>query len=698
MLKFGRDGVELLFKKQDKSEIKLRDTCRMLPAYACTVKYKLDIDRESGDILNCVFAEKMKGTTPLKVARVRSVLRTTNFSPQTLSRQFKGRGRDEYNNERQLVEHISNAQLKKCLLILFDRHFQPDSYYFVGCYLTGPELLDKNEAELKKLTNLLAQSPSSACFLSRYVTESAVVGVNDLSYSAAIRLSENIDKDKELIRSSFFPKAVTLYQRCLSERKKFGFTMHIIPKEQQDEGFSYLLSQQLIVAIDESDNTYMLGFVSEFGDGAIADCMEQLLERVPEDERRRTAISTYSYEPSCMPVLLIRHCGSNHYDTLKALIEDWEADKDRLHRGVCVLCESTYYAARFENEVDMPALVYRQGSPPNVDSSVGLVIIERCHLWDSVLLGRLLLSLKTRWDNLNFIFAGDDREMPVSIGAGSIFTDLYQSKLFPVIYETAVAAKPTVITTALNELLLRGGLCSAEERAYGDLVSMTQSQWKNTEMQNLRSKILAGCAVRLLCDSQQQKLEIYDVLRREVWGCAEGWKSNFFYFNEAVYSCKLMQSLFAAEVLFISKSWNKAGVCHVKYERSSKNFPCRSHPTEFTTAMMLKDHFTQLMVPVSLSYEEGLYPSTVHLYSQSQSYCYNDISYLFIDRNTAWRVIYTTLVKTTQRLILVYPDDCQLNDTLDHILENNWKKYGRRGALGALLKLTARVSRKRQCV
>lgn len=683
--------VSISFKKKDKEVLDLKDVGKLLPSYACTIRYVLDIEIDSAEILNCISAERLPGTFPLKYNRMRRALSETKFSSSTLTLEFKGRGKDEYSNERELVEHIRNDSIRNCVLSLFDRHFQPPNYYFVACYLHGPELLSKTEEELKKLQNLLIYSPSLSCFLSRFVTDSAVRGVDDLRYSDAVRLSENLEKEEDLIKSEHFSVAVSLYQKLLSELKRFGTTDHYIEDtEQNNEALEYLIEHEYLKKLPRPNN-YMLGFVAEYGDGAIYKCVKQLLERIPVNEQRRISVDKYSYEPSYMPLLLIRHCASNHHETLKYIVEQWESDKDRLCRDVAVLCENLYHSTMLETKTKIPVTVYCEGNPPEIRSNVGLVIIERAHLWDSILLGRLLLYLKPRLGHLNIIMCGDDREMPICPrrGAGAVFSDLYNSKLFPVIYVNDSIPAPTVVDTpACLNLLLKGNRARIHERGYSDFQCMTLSEFMaHDQMQLLRSEIGRDerKAVRIICGTQEQQKELYEKVRTNVWKAKGGWKRNIYYANEAVYSSKLKQSLFAEATVSVFRTTNKGGSCSVEYRQDKNNFPCICAPTNYTKVLVLQEHNTKLQFLVPLHYEEGLQPATVQLYGQIQTYNYNDITYLLIDEDTSWRAIYSAAVKTTEKFCLVYPDDCNIDELLDHILDNNWKKYSRRGALLQLL-------------
>jgi len=685
-----RDGVRLMFQKRSKELMELKDVGRMLCSYACIVQHTLDYDVETGEILNVVTAARLDRTFPLKYCRMRRALNQTKFGVQALTREFKGRGKDEYINDTELVQHVRNRSIMKCLLGLFDRAFQPESYYFVACYLRGPQLLEKTEEELKQLSNCLIYSPSMCCFLSNYVTDTAAADVEDLRYADAVRLARNFDKDQDVVESEAFAAAVSLYQQLLSEKKRFGASVHTVAED--GEAVQYLCEQRLLVKLPGQRNKYMLGAIAEYGDGAVAEAVSQILERVPMDERSRTAVDEFSYEPDSMPLLLIRSCGTNHHALLRRLMKSWQDVEDRLCKDVVLVCENVYASSsKLVQDTDTAVHVYREGSPPVLGDRVGLLIIEAVHLWDSVLLGRLLLSLKSRWDSLHFIIAGDDREMPVYAGrgAGSLFSDLYRSKLLPVVYVTDPLPAPAAVPSTAMELLLKGNRSRSFERSYGCFNRMTYSQFMSqTQQQQLQYEIAGSArkAVRIVCGSRERRLELYNMLRLNVWKPGTEYRCNIYNVNEAVYSSKLKQSLFAEAVIMAVQTQNRSGVCSVSYKRCREKFPCVSSPTNVTKKLVLQDRATGLEFLTPIRYEEGLHPATVHLYSQSQAYNSNDITYLVIDRDTPWRVLYTAAVKTTQKLCLVYPDDSVFDELLDHIVDTNWAGYGRRGALLFLLR------------
>ena len=643
------------FKTKDESMIRVSDPDKILPSYSITINYVLTVDKEFV-VIDCLHAIKVPKTNPLTYTKLRAHLsKYTTFTTKRLSSVFKGRAKDKYSTEKEMVEHIDDESIRTSVLHLFDRHFQPDDYYFVASYLRGPELLDKNTEQLQQLCGLIICKPTLCCFLSSFVELEAARGIDDMSYETLLRYCRLMRNDDDIAFSDSFKSSLTIYQRWRKEVVSFGATIHKLLDDEDNTSISYLLDQELVYEL--SDDSYCLIATHKYGDGVIASCVRTLLERVSGEVEK--IVDQFSYKPDSMPLLLIQHCGLNHYLILQYLVQEWEDDSD--YPDVLIITENSYHAHMFETHTEIPVKIYCEGSPPEVGRKVGLLILEHAHLWDSLCIGRLLHSVKDRWETMNIIMTGDSREMAVfpGRGSGAIFSDLYSSHLFPIMYINDLPIQPTVVTSDLLPLLQKGGRSNSWERMYSNLNRMSMSEFTGKKhMLQLLRMIRRGDrkSVRVLCSNIEQKQKLYKLIRKEVW-CEKEWKSNHYYANEAVYSSRLKLSLHAQKVQRIERI-HKKGICEVSYINKQQEFPCETHCNNFTDSVFLTDFSTEESFQIPLRYNEGLFPATVDVYSRIQTYTHADILYVMIDRTTPWRVLYTAIVKTTTRICLVYPDDC----------------------------------------
>lgn len=688
--RFCDGSISFPFKVKSEGDVlQLQDPDRLLPSYSVTIDYILDVSVPEHNVIVCRSAKRKRKTLPLNYSKMRwDIGEYSRFGGKRLTAVFKGKAKQRYNTMQQMLEDVCDEDIRNTLYRLYDRHFQPEEYYFVACYLQGPDLLEKGSSALKKLQNMLLFKPSLCCFLSSFIELEAARGVYDMSIESLRRFASLTGKQEELAFSADFEASLNVYMQWMHETTTFGLTKHKLPSS--DSNIDYLLEQKLVQPL--SDGSYCLFADWTYGDGAIARAVSTLLERVPVDERRKQVIDEFSYEPHSMPLLLLQHYGLNHYACLKHIIQEWECNNT--DSDIVVLSENTYHARLFEEQVGRPVRVYCQGTPPALSNRLGLLVIEQAQLWSSICLGRLLQSLEQRLYRLNIILSGDARQMPAfpGRGQGAAFSDLQRSSFFPIIYATESSClQPTVITAALMTLLKKGSRSQSWERAYNDLECMKLSDFINeTHMKTLKKIINSSedemQCVRILCKNKRTKQQIYNEVRKNVWN-ESNWDSSTLHSNELIYSNKLKMCMQAHAIECIMYEKNRALITTAEYETKRKFSYCKLNNQNVTDSVFLKDAVTEETFKVNLRYSEGLYPATVDTYSRMQTCSHVDYLYLFIDSDTAWRVLYTALVQTRKKLCLVYPDECSnVHELLDHIVDKNWKKYGRSGALAVLLK------------
>lgn len=667
---------------QKGSILQFKDPLRLLPSYAVTITYVLTVDEE-GSVTECVGGKRDANSVPLTYQKTRMIVRKySGFGPKRLQEIFKGRGKDAYNNERQLVECIYDKSMRRVLLNLFDRHFQPEEYYFVGCFLKGPQLLEKTAQQLQQLQHLIVEQPTLCCFLSSMADCSAAQGLYDMTAAEVQRCCAIVNRDQEVAASDDFQNSVSVYQRWTQETLQYGATIH---KLKDDEDVTYLLSQRL--AHQLSDDCYCLLADWEYGEGAIARCVQALLERTTTPA---TVINDFDYDPSTTPLLLLQHFSLNYYDCLKQLVSMWD-DAANTNPDVLVLCENRYHAQLIQRHSRLTAAVYYKddSSPPVIKDTVGLLIIDHSHLWDSIRMGRLLRSLQARWHSMHLICCGESRGMPAH-GRAAVFSDLYSSKCAPVVYADEPPIAPLSISSGLLSVLQRGSNYGEWKHVFHDLHMMSMTTFlSESNMRNIKQYMSERRSVRVLCRKQKVKQSLYEQLRESVWNHSGDWRSDLFFHREAVYSSKLRQSLHAEHLEIIIRKRNRNGVYIKMYNSKSVNFPCELSGSNYTNSLILMDYSTGESFKLPLCYSEGIYPATVDLYSRIHSFTHTDRLYVVIDRKTSWRLLYSAITMPAERLTLIYPDSCSdddsVRDLLNHILHNNWKQHYRTGVLKQLL-------------
>lgn len=409
--------------------------------------------------------------------------------------------------------------------------------------------------------------------------------------------------------------------------------------------------------------------------------MARYLERLTPEQRERRVITEFSYDAVSTPFLLVRSCGSNYYNIVKQLVRSWKlASMASSDSSECqVYCPSLYHAQQFETQTNLPACVYAEGQPPELEEGVGLVVLDRLHLWDSLCVGKLLTSLPA---HTPLLVIGDDREMVVC----AIFSDLYRSGLFPVLY---VSEPPLSLSSDLARLLMRR--TQPWQRVYSDLQRMSLEEFFQQGEELKKWIRREKKSVRLFVSQPEQRLQLYQRLRAVVWDCPDSeLVTTRFYYNEAVYCRRLRRCLQAAEVRLLYYRRDRQHICQASYSSSATYFPASLSHQQVTNGLLLQDSQTGECYDSPLCYSDGLTPASVELYSRLSSSSHCDMLYVLIQRDTPWKLLYTALLRVTSHnnfCLLYDPDSMEgsVEELLDHIMDQNWRGYSKQGALLSLL-------------
>lgn len=676
-----------LFQAKDGERYSLSDPERCMPAYSVALQYTIEISGDRQAVLSCLAAVRPVATFPLPYSKLRTALtKKASFGSKRLSAVFKGRNKGCYPNAAAMIEYIDDVAVRNTALRLFDRHFQPTEYYVVACYLNGPQLLEKSQEELQQLQTFVLTRPSLCCFLSCAATPAlmaAVRGIHDMSLASLQRCCKGLKlkEELELANSPDFQASLAIYQRWQKEVALFGSTQHKLQEGESEADLDYLMEKSLVHRLpsgQQQQQYYCLLPAHRLGDGAVAHYIQTQLS---SEQRQRRIITEFTYTPKEMPLLLVRHCGSNYYDALKQLIRSWRLDAaGEGSSSYRVYCPTLYHAQQFEANTGFTAAVYQGEEEEEEEQEVGLLVLDRLHLWDAKAVGPLLKPGRC------VMACGDDREMPVhaSQGSGALFSDLYRSGLLPLL---RVEREPPGLSEALTELLLKGSRLRSSERVYTDIPRMSLDEFWATGKQLKMWIRSQEKSLRILVRKPEQRSELYSKLRELVWEEKE-YNSNHFYCGEVVYCRRLSRSLQAYSLRTISRFRDCRGVCQVTYSLSSTDFPARLSPQQqVTDRLILRDSSTGECYESPLCYSDGLQPASVDLYSRCQTASHTDILFVVLDRDTPWRLLYSALLQASHHCCLLYdshqePDPDQL---LQHIVEHNWKGYYRSGALFTLL-------------